>query len=266
MNLVEFPDGYALNADCTKRETADKVANLIGNEIGTYIPLIIADPPYGKIVDDYWDHKINVDDNHNITQGKFVNWMVDWCSMWQKYCARGAAFYIWGGVGKVSFRPFFQFLAQIEYPGGFELANYITWGKKRAYGVQYNYLFTREELAYFVCGTTKRPRKFNVPLLTTKRGYDGYNAEYKAKSEYLRRTNVWSDITEIMKGKVHPCEKPLRVIEIPIEVHTDKGEYVVDLFAGSGSTAHAARNLGRRFIVIERDKAIFDSMVSRLRD
>jgi DNA modification methylase len=106
---------------------------------------------------------------------------------------------------------------------------------------------------------------FNIPLLDTKRGYAGYNKKYPAKSEFYRRTNVWMDVTEIMRGKVHPTQKAQRVIEIPIEVHTNPGEWVIDPFAGSGATGHAARKLGRKFVLIEKDEEMFNSMVQSLR-
>jgi DNA modification methylase len=54
------------------------------------------------------------------------------------------------------------------------------------------------------------------------------------------------------------------VVEIPIEVHTDPGDVVIDPFAGSGATAFAARKLGRKFIVIEKDEEIFGKMIERL--
>jgi site-specific DNA-methyltransferase (adenine-specific) len=158
-----------------------------------------------------------------------------------------------------------RYLCDVEIKDQFELANLITWKKRRAYGVQWNYLFTREELAYFVKGPMKKPRKFHVPLLDEKRGYAGYNAKYPAKSEFYRRSNVWTDITELMRGKVHPTEKVQRLHEVMIEVHTDPGEWIIDPFAGSGVTGFAARKLGRRFALVESDPTIFDDMVKRLR-
>jgi DNA modification methylase len=90
--------------------------------------------------------------------------------------------------------------------------------------------------------------------------------KYPAKSEFLRRTNVWDDVSEILRGKTHVSQKPQRLMEIPIEVHTDVGEWVLDPFAGSGTTAFAARKLGRRFVVVEQDPENFDRMVADLRE
>src|SRR5258708_38562490 len=54
------------------------------------------------------------------------------------------------------------------------------------------------------------------------------------------------------KGK-HPAEKPLALLEHAIAATTYPGDIVVDCFAGSGSTALAALNLGRRSVSMEID-------------
>jgi site-specific DNA-methyltransferase (adenine-specific) len=247
-----FSDGsVAINGDSTSKEVIDLVRSLT-----TCVPLIVTDPPYGNIVDEEWD-KANVDVD-------FAAWMVSWTNSWTDLLLPGGAFYVWGGIGKPEFRPFFRYLVNVELHTELRLSNLITWSKRRAYGLSHNYLFTREELAYFVRGDVKKPRTFHVPLLETKRGYDGFNKKYPAKSEFYRRTNVWTDVNELFRGKVHVAQKPQRLFEVPIETHTEPEEWVIDPFAGSGTCALAAKKLGRRFVVIERDKGTFDAMVERL--
>lgn len=252
MQVTTYPDGYVIQGDCASQEVFDFVTDL-----GVKFACVNTDPPYGNIVDEDWD-KIDTDDS------QFALWLTERVQLWADFLLPGGAFYMWGGVGKVGFRPFFRALLELEEPGSFELANLLTWGKKRAYGVQNNYLWTREELAYFVKGDAKKPAVFNIPLLEDKRGYAGYNAKYPAKSEYLRRTNVWSDISEIFKGKLHPTEKAARVVEIPIEVSTKPGDWVLDPFAGSGTVAVACRKLGRRFVLIEQDPEHYATILERL--
>ncbi len=46
--------------------------------------------------------------------------------------------------------------------------------------------------------------------------------------------------------KVHPTQKPIRLLEHLIEIFTDPGEVVIDPCAGSGVTLLAAANLGRK--------------------
>lgn len=254
MREVEFADGVAVNGEFPSREVLEAIERHARGKL----PLVVADPPYGNIVCEAWD-RVGDDDR------QFAGWMFDWTRKLETLMVPGAALYVWGGIGRPRFRPFYRYLSDVERETAFSLANHITWKKRRAYGVAHNYLFVREELAYLVLGPDPRkPRKFAIPLLEQKRGYTGYDKRYPAKSEYLRRTNIWTDVTEILQGKVHAAQKPERLSEIPIEVHTEPGETVLDPFAGSGTTARAARRLGRRFIVVERDPAVFDQMVEAL--
>jgi DNA modification methylase len=244
----EYNDGIFINGDSTSDLVLEFVKEYLGED--QTVPLILTDPPYGNIVKEKWDRITTTDI-------KFCEWMVDWTHKWRQVLCTGGAFYVWGGLGIPGFRPFTRYLHEAERHD-FQLANIITWSKKRAYGVQNNYLYTREELAYFVNGNAKKPKTFNIPLLETKRGYSGYNENYPAKSEFYRRTNVWTDVNEIFSGKKHPTQKPQRVLEIPIEVHTHPGEYVLDLFAGSGSTGLTARALGRKFVLVEKDAETYE--------
>lgn len=53
------------------------------------------------------------------------------------------------------------------------------------------------------------------------------------------------------KGKVHPTQKPVELMEYLIKTYTLEGETVLDFTMGSGSTIKAANNLGRNSIGIE---------------
>lgn len=254
MRVVDLPAGHAVLGDSTSQEAIELALELCGGQV----PLITADPPYGNVLPDGWDRWQGTDDD-------FAYWMVLWSDLWSCALLPNAALYVWGGVGQPGFRPFFRYLTRVEVETNLRLANLITWKKRRAYGVQHNYLFTREECAYLINGPdVKKPRCFNVPLLEEKRGYAGYDERYPAKSDFYRRSNVWTDITEVMRGKVHPAQKAQRTAEVPIEVHTQPGEWVIDPFAGSGTTALAATKLGRRFVVFERDESTFETMVQRI--
>lgn len=201
--------------------------------------LIICDAPYG-ITKEKWD------------VAQYNRWM----ELCVAYAAADATICMWGGTGKPRDRPFLEFEATVErnFPE-WEALNFVTWGKKRAYGVPRNYLYTREELIILVRGNFT----FNIPLLEQERGYAGYNKKYPAKSKFLRRTNVWSDISELFKGKTHPNEKPQRLYEVLIATHSNAGDVVFDPCAGSGVTQRAARALGRNSIIIERDRKYLEA-------
>jgi len=56
-------------------------------------------------------------------------------------------------------------------------------------------------------------------------------------------------------ANVFATPKPEELLERIIHISTDPGELVVDLFAGSGTTAAAAHKMGREWIAIERSPA-----------
>lgn len=57
--------------------------------------------------------------------------------------------------------------------------------------------------------------------------------------------------------KVHPTQKPVRLLERLIELFTDENEVVIDPVAGSGTTLLAAQNLNRRAYGFEIKKGFF---------
>lgn len=253
MIVHETPEGVVVHGTFGSPEVNEYI-----RDFGPY-KLVVADSPYGKVVPHAWDHAIDDPDD-------FADWMVFQAYFLSTVCVDRSAMYVWGGIGRPGFRPFYRFLHRCEDETRWNLANHITWKKRRAYGVQHNYLFTREELAYFVLGDVKKPLQFSIPLLNEKRGYPGYNKQYPAKSEYLRRTSVWTDITEIFRGKVHDCQKPVELIEIPIATHTDPEDIVLDPFAGSGTTAVAAIGLGRKFLLVEQKEEHVSTCLRRIEE
>jgi len=67
-------------------------------------------------------------------------------------------------------------------------------------------------------------------------------------------------------SRVHSSEKPINLCEYLIKTHSDEGEVVLDNCAGSGSSLLAARNTGRIFIGIEKEKEYYDIASKRLND
>ena len=57
--------------------------------------------------------------------------------------------------------------------------------------------------------------------------------------------------------KVHPTQKPVKLLERLVEIFTDKNDVVIDPCAGSGSTLLAAANLDRRAYGFEIKKNFF---------
>ena len=65
-------------------------------------------------------------------------------------------------------------------------------------------------------------------------------------------------------GGIHPTQKPVELCEYFIKTYTDEGAVVADICAGSGTTAVAALNTGRRFICFENAPAIYGPAAQRI--
>jgi len=63
---------------------------------------------------------------------------------------------------------------------------------------------------------------------------------------------------------IHPTQKPVALFEYLIKTYTNKGDLVLDNCAGSGTTGVACKNLGRDFILIEKEKKYIEIIKDRL--
>ena len=68
------------------------------------------------------------------------------------------------------------------------------------------------------------------------------------------------------KGKVHPTQKPIDLMEYLIKTYTNEGELVLDFTMGSGSTGVACLNTNRKFIGIELEEEYFNIAKKRIED
>lgn len=98
------------------------------------------------------------------------------------------------------------------------------------------------------------------------------NEDYKNKNQSI--FNLWqggktkSNVLEYPKdrGRFHPTQKPVALLEDLIKTFSNEGDLVLDNCMGSGSTGVAAANTGRHFIGIEKDDKYFEIAKQRIND
>ena len=66
------------------------------------------------------------------------------------------------------------------------------------------------------------------------------------------------------RSKIHPTEKPVKLIERLILVSSVEGDTVLDNTMGSGATGVACRNTSRKFIGIEMDPTYYGIACGRI--
>lgn len=93
-------------------------------------------------------------------------------------------------------------------------------------------------------------------------GKEVRDTRYDSDERYPTSILTFSNAAQT--GKVHPTQKPVSLFEYLIRTYTNPGELVLDNTAGSGTTAIAAIQSGRRWICIERDPDYFNAAIARV--
>lgn len=132
-----------------------------------------------------------------------------------------------------------------------ELKNLIVWAKDNG-GMGAFYRSRHELIFVFKVGTAAHVNTFGL----------GQGGRY--------RTNVWEYRSVNSGGKtrleelaLHPTVKPVRMIADAIRDVSGRGDIVLDLFGGSGSTLIAAEKTGRRARLVELDPLHCDTIIAR---
>ncbi|WP_171104075.1 DNA methyltransferase, partial [Ruegeria sp. HKCCD7255] len=133
----------------------------------------------------------------------------------------------------------------------YELKNLIVWAKDN--GGMGTFYRSRHELIFaFKKGDTPHINTFEL----------GQHGRY--------RTNVWEyrGVNTMRAGRMeelalHPTVKPVQMIADAIRDVSGRGDIVLDVFAGSGSTLIAAEKTGRRGYLSEFDEIYCDRIIAR---
>lgn len=78
--------------------------------------------------------------------------------------------------------------------------------------------------------------------------------------------SVWDISKDNATDYKHPTQKPIGLSAYAIEHTTDKGNIVLDVFGGSGSTLLACEQLSRRCYMVELDEHYCDVILQRWED
>lgn len=121
---------------------------------------------------------------------------------------------------------------------------------------------------------TYNPQKANgIPYKaksgeTTSSNFGTFNGNHHTENKDGKRypLTVLQFAGEHNKGKVHPTQKPVALLEYLIKTYTNKGEVVLDNCMGSGSTGVACINTDRNFIGFELDEGYFEIAKNRIEE
>ena len=132
-----------------------------------------------------------------------------------------------------------------------ELKNLIVWAKDN--GGMGTFYRSRHEL-----------------IFAFKKGTDPHINNFELGQHGRYRTNVWQyrGVNTLGAGRMeelalHPTVKPVQMIADAIRDVSGRGDIVLDIFGGSGSTLIAAQKTGRRGYLCELDRLYCDRILTR---
>lgn len=267
------------------------------------IDLVVADPPYWKVVGEKWDYQWR-------TEEDYIKWSIKWISEVSRVLRKGGTFYCFG---------YFRTLALLVphlRPLGLELRQQIIIDKgmravsgratktyKMFPNVTESVLFFIKDNKQFIKPFLKerqqalglKAKEINDALGVKSNGggmwsiYTGKNVceQFPTKELWEKLssilqfdmpydkiaqtynaqmgvTDVWTDIDFYKEKRYHPTQKPLKLINRLVLASSNPGDVVLDPFMGAGSTAIVAIEQNRRFLGFELDALYFDTAQQRI--
>ncbi len=257
-------DGGSLEAGAELANTVicgDAFGVLRKLEAGSF-DLLFADPPY-NLTKEFGSEAFK-----SRTAESYEEWLESWLGLCVPLLKPTASVYICGDWRSSS---------AIERAGAkyFTVRNRITWEREKGRGARMNWknasediwFFTLSEEYKFSLDAVKLRRRVVAPYKENGRPKDWEETE-GGNFRDTHPSNLWTDLTvpfwSMPENTDHPTQKPEKLLAKLILASTDAGDAVLDPFAGSGTTAVAAKKLGRDFVTIEADREHCLAAVKRL--
>lgn len=221
------------------------------------VNLAVIDPPY-NMRKARWDTFKNED--------KFFDFTFRWIDALIPKLKETASFYVFN-------TPYHSaYILNYLVKKGLIFQNWITWDKRDGLGgAKRRYSNGQETILFF---TKSNNHIFNYDAVRVP--YESVNRMEHAKKKGILKGGkrwfpnpngrlcgeVWHITSERHKNKIngktpkmlHLTPKPLDMIERIIIASSKNGDTVLDCFVGSGTTAIAAKKLGRNFLCCDSDK------------
>lgn len=217
---------------CGDSTSSDDVFKLVGGNTSPEVDLLITDPPYnvdytGKTKDalKISNDSMDADTFHDFLYNAFIN---AYTTM-----KDGASFYVWYASKEVV--NFSTALAD----AGLSVKQELIWNKNSLVMGRQDYQWKHEPCLY---------------------GWKETDSHHWYGD---RKQTTVIDFDRPTKSELHPTMKPVGLFDYQIKNSTKKGDNVLDLFGGSGTTIMACEQNGRNAYVMEYDPHYIDVIIER---
>lgn len=236
-DLIELGEHRLL---CGDSSNPDVMAKLIGDK---KVNLIFTDPPYN--VNYYGGNRPNPKVrpkpsrewekiyNDNLTQDEYEAWFRQILKNVTSYLAPGTPVYIWNGHRQ--FGPMYMMLTEL----GFHVSCVITWAKQN-FAISYADYNQETEFCLYA-------------WLENNGAHNWYGPTNESTLWQIKRATAYE----------HPTQKPVALAHRAIKNSSRRGDVVLDMFLGSGTTLIAAEESKRICYGIELDPGYCDVIIRR---
>lgn len=214
---------------CGDSTSLDDVAKLMGGE---QADMLLTDPPYNVAYEGATEDKLTIQ-NDDMEDEDFRQFLRDVYASADSAMKPGASFYIWHADSEgYNFRG-------AAHDVGWTIRQCLIWNKNTLVLGRQDYHWKHEPCLY---------------------GWkDGASHNWYGN----RKQTTVMDFDKPTRNGEHPTMKPIPLFAYQMEMSSKKGDNVLDLFGGSGTTMIAAEQLGRNAYLMELDPRYVDVIVNR---
>lgn len=232
---------------------------------------IIADPPYFQVLlGENWDNQWKDED-------EYLDWTEDWIKKSARVLKDDGLFFIFGQLGK---REHLWLHVCSMATRKMQFHDMLIWDRAVGYNERYDSFTPCYEMILVLRKSKDAKPYFDKDAVRLSYNDDTIkqylkDKRYKdldARKTHLEKGKYATNILRVpsLKGsskeKVgHPSQKPIKLIEMLVQSATREGDFVLDPFLGSGTTALACQNLNRNFAGIEIERKYIEIAENRLR-
>lgn len=218
-----------------------------GGDLPCSADLVFTDPPYNVNYSGTGKHTKTTIKNDALSAEDFQAFIEPVFKNMATALKPGGVYYICSGWS--SYPVFHQALTA----AGLYRSGVIIWEKDNASMGWNDFRYKHE---WILTGKNKKGEKAVSIMYGWKEGPHYFR---DTRDEY----DVWRVPRKHAGNYVHPTEKPVYLIEKALANSTKRGDHVLDLFGGSGSTLIACERLKRRAFVMEYDPKFVDVILTR---
>lgn len=260
-DIFKMGGHYLICGDSTKEET---IKNLLQ---GQQVDLLVTDPPYNVDYVGKTKDALKIE-NDKKSDGDFHKLLVDAFKAADQVMRPGAAFYIWHADSEgYNFRGACREI-------GWQVRQCLIWNKNTFVLGRQDYQWKHEPCLY---GWKDGAAHYFVDDRTQSTVFEdkGHDIDHMKKEEMkallkeLFEDKISTTVMEEDKpsrSAEHPTMKPIKLLARQIKNSSKKGENVLDIFGGSGSTLITCEQLGRHCFTVELDPKYCDVIIKRWED